>query len=100
MNNFVIIGCGDIGRRVARLAQEKASVCGVVRSEESAEKLRELGGSPVIANLDDPTRCRTFRPKGPHSFILPPRRGEEQSTRGCGTSAQHPCGEEPARWST
>lgn len=50
-----IIGCGDIGRRVAKLAMaEGAAVSALVRSIEKEESLRQLGIRPVPGNLDDP----------------------------------------------
>lgn len=53
--HLLIVGCGDIGRRVARLALESGwQVSGLVRSESSAEKLSELGAHPLQANLLDP----------------------------------------------
>ena len=50
-----IVGCGDIGKRVARLAMDKgATVTALVRSEESAAKLHDLGIGTVEGHLDDP----------------------------------------------
>lgn len=58
MNNILkdvlIIGCGDVGVRVARLVQESGGrAAGLVRSDESAERLRLHGIEPVMGNLDD-----------------------------------------------
>ena len=76
MNNLVIAGCGDIGRRVARqVLAENASVCGVVRSEESAEKLRQLGGRAIIANLDDPNTLQNIPTEGSTLFYFAPPPG-------------------------
>ena len=49
-----IVGCGDIGRRVAARWQE-AQVGGLVQSPASAELLQQVGITPWQANLDDPT---------------------------------------------
>ncbi len=52
--NVLIIGCGDIGVRVARLVQQTGSkISGLARSEGSAERLRAFGIEPVMGNLDD-----------------------------------------------
>lgn len=54
MKRVFIIGCGDIGKRVALLAMaEGAEVTALVRSEERAAKLKELGIGTVEGNLDD-----------------------------------------------
>lgn len=52
--NIVIIGCGDIGLRVAKIWKNKGkSVLGVVKSEESLSKLRQQHIHALTANLDD-----------------------------------------------
>ncbi len=54
MKDLLIIGCGDIGVRVARLMQQgDGNVFGLARSDERADRLRELGIDPVMGNLDD-----------------------------------------------
>ena len=53
----LIIGCGYLGRRVAtRLAShpDGDEVTGLVQSEASAARLRELGIRPLVADLDRP----------------------------------------------
>jgi len=51
--SVVIVGCGDIGRRVATRWQG-VPVTGLVRSETSAERLQQAGISPLQVDLDDP----------------------------------------------
>ena len=49
-----IVGCGDIGRRVAGLWQgQVADITGIVSCARSAELLDRLGISPAQTNLDD-----------------------------------------------
>jgi len=53
--DVLIVGCGDIGERVARLERSEArTVAGLVRSEESARRLRAAGVRPITADLDTP----------------------------------------------
>jgi nucleoside-diphosphate-sugar epimerase len=55
MLNAIIIGCGDIGLRVARQLQAKHyQVTGVVRTEESARRLTTLGFDAATVDLDQP----------------------------------------------
>ncbi len=54
-NNTLIIGCGDVGRRVAALHQARDdAVLGLVRRAHSAKSLEAVGIRPVTADLDDP----------------------------------------------
>ena len=53
MSTVLIIGCGDIGRRVAALHRARGDrVIGIVRSEDSATRLRHEDIEPVVADLD------------------------------------------------
>ena len=53
LKTVLIVGCGYIGRRVAAiLAREGHAVSGVVRSQQSADKLVECGARVVCADLD------------------------------------------------
>ena len=52
-NGVLIIGCGDVGRRLAAVYRtEGHEVAGVVRSAESAEALRAAGVWPIRCDLD------------------------------------------------
>jgi len=54
--DILIVGCGDIGVRVAQLEKQAGrKVSGLVRSEEGAERLRGHGIEPVMGTLDDLT---------------------------------------------
>ncbi len=53
MTATLIVGCGDLGRRIAeKLLRQDASVSGLVRSDESARQLAHAGITPCIADLD------------------------------------------------
>lgn len=56
MNDILITGCGDIGKRVARLflQQDKNTrVYGLTRNVVTSKELESLGVHPVIANMDN-----------------------------------------------
>jgi nucleoside-diphosphate-sugar epimerase len=71
MQNIWIIGCGDIGRRVASLYQNEAkqtskpcTLRGIVRSESSRSLAMEQGIHASIIDLDHPlTHQTTIRPE-------------------------------------
>lgn len=53
LQRCLIVGCGDVGRRVARrLLADGVAVAGAVRSEGSAASLRELGVDAWVVDLD------------------------------------------------
>ena len=54
MKSVLIVGCGYVGRHVARrLRDAGCAVTGVVRSQQSAELLAELSIVPIVADLDE-----------------------------------------------
>jgi nucleoside-diphosphate-sugar epimerase len=54
----LLIGCGDVALRAARMMRTRARVVGVVRREEEIPRLRAHGVVPVVADLDDPKSLR------------------------------------------
>jgi nucleoside-diphosphate-sugar epimerase len=99
MANILIIGCGDIGRRVARLAlAEKATVTGFIRSAESAAELEKLGVAAIIGNLDDPATLKELPTTGAIVFYLaPPPGGGNTDPRARNFCAAIQPGEEPRK---
>jgi len=76
--DVLIIGCGDIGERVARLERSEArTVAGLVRSVKSARRLREAGIQPITADLDDPATLNNLPVKNAvvYYFAPPPDKG-------------------------
>ena len=79
--HIVIVGCGDIGHRVAKIWKNRGkSVFGVVRSEDSLNSLRQQHIHAVAADLDDANTLQDF--SGPLSkqsllyyFAPPPPKG-------------------------
>jgi nucleoside-diphosphate-sugar epimerase len=79
MNNLddvLIVGTGDIGVRIARLVLANGSkVSGLVRSAESAERLRACNIEPVEGNLDDVASLANLPTAGKLVFFLAPPPG-------------------------
>ena len=79
MNTVFIIGCGDIGERVAGLCQaKKRSVTGLVRSAESINRLKQAGIEPLQADLTQVKSLNSLPTKKSTVFYLapPPSDGE------------------------
>ena len=49
---LLIVGCGDVGQRIAGLVGSRWRVLGTARSATTANELRRLGIQPVNADLD------------------------------------------------
>jgi len=78
-NPLIIIGCGDIGRRVAaRYLAAGRQVVGVVRSEGSAALLDAAGIEPRIADLaNPPLPALPLAGADLFYFAPPPPKGEQ-----------------------
>lgn len=80
INQVLIVGCGDTGRRVATqwLAQG-AHVSGWMRTPASAARLRQLGAHPQVVDLDAdvPRPC----PADIIYYFAPPPRQGDSDTR-------------------
>lgn len=79
MNLIFIIGCGDIGLRVARLWQARGVAVGALaRGAESAARLGAAGITPVSGDLDDTASLATLPINGAtvYYFAPPPLQGE------------------------
>lgn len=82
MSNILIIGCGDIGRRVAHYIHRQAaqsgsqvSVYGLVRSEGARDQLEAKNIKPVIADLDKPETLTVLPTKDAVIFHFAPPPG-------------------------
>jgi len=68
--SVLVIGCGDIGERVARLERfEGCQVAGLVRAEGSARRPRATGIQPITADLDVPTSLHELFVNGALIYI-------------------------------
>ena len=79
MNKVMIIGCGDIGARVAALWRARgACVTALSRSVSGAERLRACGIKALLGDLDKPETLTHIAASGDllYYFAPPPRVGE------------------------
>lgn len=77
MNPVLIIGCGDIGQRVAHLYQQKgAQVYGLVRSDDSVKRLQALNITPVQADLAKENTLNNLPTENADIFYFAPPPGE------------------------
>ncbi|MEJ2509609.1 MAG: SDR family oxidoreductase [Gammaproteobacteria bacterium] len=83
MHHVVIVGCGDIGRRVAvRSLGAGAQVNALARSEASAAALAALGITPVAGDLDRPETLHGLGTSGALLYYFaPPPGGGSADTR-------------------
>ena len=78
----LIIGCGDIGLRVARLWQaQAATVSGVARSAEGQKRLQQVGVAPIQADLSVPASLTSLPLKEAlvYYFAPPPAKGTQDT---------------------
>lgn len=54
MRRLLIVGCGDIGQRIARELRGRWRIYALTRSESRSESLRSLGIVPIVGDLDRP----------------------------------------------
>ena len=66
-HTLLVAGMGDIGRRLA-IQHPHLRILGMARSDESAERIREVGATPVAADLDQ--REGLARIAGLSSWVL------------------------------
>jgi nucleoside-diphosphate-sugar epimerase len=52
----LVVGCGDVGLRAARLLRGRVQLLALSSQPDRAEQLRQAGLTPLIGNLDDPQR--------------------------------------------
>lgn len=80
MNAVLIVGCGDIGRRVAQRCRAAGSkVTGLVRSSASAEPLDALGVPPLVVDLDSELPTLPTTNAHVYYFAPPPPTGDRDT---------------------
>ncbi len=78
MKRILIVGCGDVGLRAARLLAGHARLYGLIRTPQHGGELRAAGVTPLLGDLDD--RASLRRLAGLAEVVLhfapPPGEGE------------------------
>ena len=75
--DVLIIGCGDIGERVAQLERSQGrTVAGLARSEKSMRRLLAAGIQPITVDLDDPASLNNLPVKDAVVYYFAPPPGE------------------------
>ncbi|MES9924505.1 MAG: SDR family oxidoreductase [Candidatus Thiodiazotropha endolucinida] len=79
-----IIGCGDIGTRLAQAySAEGITVTGIVRTQQSIERLEQAGIEAVQIDLDQPfTAANLIKSQQLFYFAPPPPHGEQDGRVG------------------
>lgn len=75
MEKILIVGCGDIGRRVARLAGERSIPVTALVRPGSAAKLNGVGITAVCGDLDEPATLMELPLQGATVFYFAPPPG-------------------------
>jgi nucleoside-diphosphate-sugar epimerase len=75
---LLIVGCGDIGQRVARQLAGRLRLRALTSQPEHSAALRALGITPLQGNLDQPASLRRLAALAPRVLHLapPPGQGE------------------------
>jgi nucleoside-diphosphate-sugar epimerase len=82
MRRLLIVGCGDIGLRVASALRGRWRIYALTRSVQRAERLRSLEIVPVVADLDCPaTLDRLAGLAQDVAHLAPPPRSGVRDTR-------------------
>ncbi len=72
----LIVGCGDVGQRVAKPLAGRARVLALTSSAARCDALRALGVVPLVGNLDDPASLRRLAGLATRVLHLAPPPGE------------------------
>jgi nucleoside-diphosphate-sugar epimerase len=72
----LLVGCGDVGLRVARRIPPAVGLTAVTSSPHRLAELRALGIRPLLANLDDPASLRRLAGLATRVLHLAPPPGE------------------------
>lgn len=73
---LLIVGCGDVGKRLLPLLRGHYRVFATTSSPERCAELRALGAVPIVADLDQPASLRRLAGLAPTIVHLAPPQGE------------------------
>jgi nucleoside-diphosphate-sugar epimerase len=82
MIRVLLVGCGDIGLRVADLLRGKVRLYGLTRRQDEANRLRSRGVVPIIGDLDDLKSLARLRAAPFGVLHLAPPAAESRGGRG------------------
>lgn len=80
---LLIIGCGDIGLRVAKHLVSRYRVFALTSSPNRFQELREVGATPILGNLDQPESL--WRLSGLAQTVIHLAPPQNQGNRDCRT---------------
>jgi nucleoside-diphosphate-sugar epimerase len=75
---ILIVGCGDVGLRAARLLLPRCRVLALTSSHSRVAALREAGITPLVGNLDQPASLQRLSGLAAHVLHLAPPPGAGQ----------------------
>lgn len=78
---LLIVGCGDIGLRVAALARGRYRLLALTSSPERLEQLRSTSIVPIVGNLDQPETLWRLARLAPQRVLMLAPPGETSGTR-------------------
>jgi len=81
--SILIIGCGDIGLRVARQLSRSHRVFALTSQQSRFQELREVGATPILGNLDQPESL--WRLSGLAQTVIHLAPPQNQGNRDCRT---------------
>jgi len=81
--SILIIGCGDIGLRVAKQLSRSHRVFALTTSQSRFQELREVGATPILGNLDQPESL--WRLSGLAQTVIHLAPPQNQGSRDCRT---------------
>jgi nucleoside-diphosphate-sugar epimerase len=74
----LIVGCGDVGLRVARLLRNRVRLLGLTSSPDRRALLRQQGITPLLGNLDRPQSLARLAGLATRVVHLAPPRSDDQ----------------------
>jgi len=81
--SILIIGCGDIGLRVAKQLSRSHRVFALTSQQSRFQELREVGATPILGNLDQPESL--WRLSGLAQTVIHLAPPQNQGNRDCRT---------------
>jgi nucleoside-diphosphate-sugar epimerase len=100
MIRVLVVGCGDVAMRAARLLAGRVRLVGLTRSADDVPKLRANGFVPIVGDLDDLRTLRRLRaaPYAVMHFAPPPSEGRGDPRTGHLVAALSAAGRIPQRF--